>query len=112
MTAPAVVSVPVTAASLPVLELVDVVKAYPGDPPVVALAGVDLRIDTGELVAIVGPSGSAKSTLLHLMGTLERPTRGTARIAGANTSTMSDHARPRCRRRAPSRRDPRREHHQ
>jgi putative ABC transport system ATP-binding protein len=74
----------------PVLELIDVVKEYPGDPPVVALAGVDLRIDPGELVAIVGPSGSGKSTLLHLMGTLERPTRGVVRIAGEDTSTMSD----------------------
>ncbi len=65
-------------------------KTYPGDPPVLALAGIYLRIDTGELVAIVGPSGSGKSTLLHVMGTLERPTRGTVNIAGANTSTMSD----------------------
>jgi putative ABC transport system ATP-binding protein len=74
----------------PVLELIDVVKEYPGDPPVVALAGVDLRIDQGELVAIVGPSGSGKSTLLHVMGTLERPTRGVLRIAGEDTSAMSD----------------------
>ena len=74
----------------PVLELGDVVKEYPGDPPVVALAGVDLRIDQGELVAIVGPSGSGKTTLLHVMGTLERPTRGVVRIAGEDTSTMSD----------------------
>jgi putative ABC transport system ATP-binding protein len=76
--------------SAPVLELVDVVKEYRGDPPVAALAGVNLRIDAGELVAIVGPSGSGKSTLLHVMGTLERPTRGVLRIAGEDTSTMSD----------------------
>jgi putative ABC transport system ATP-binding protein len=78
------------ASSGPVLHLVDVVKEYPADPPVVALAEVDLRIDPGELVAIVGPSGSGKSTLLHVMGTLERPTRGVVRIAGEDTSAMSD----------------------
>jgi putative ABC transport system ATP-binding protein len=72
------------------LELKDVVKEYPGDPPVVALAGVSLRIERGELVAIVGPSGSGKTTLLHVMGTLERPTRGVVRIAGEDTSSMSD----------------------
>jgi putative ABC transport system ATP-binding protein len=77
-------------AEAPVLELVDVVKEYPGDPPVVALAGVDLRVDRGALVAIVGPSGSGKSTLLHVMGTLERPSGGVVRIAGEDTSTMSD----------------------
>ena len=74
----------------PVLELAGVVKQYPGDPPVVALAGVDLRIGQGELAAIVGPSGSGKSTLLHVMGTLERPTRGVVRVAGQDTSAMSD----------------------
>jgi putative ABC transport system ATP-binding protein len=74
----------------PALELVEVVKEYPGDPPVVALRDLDLRIDHGELVAIVGPSGSGKSTLLHVMGTLERPTRGLVRVAGEDTSTMSD----------------------
>jgi putative ABC transport system ATP-binding protein len=74
----------------PVLELIDVVKEYPGDPPVVALAGVGLRVGAGELAAIVGPSGSGKSTLLHVMGTLERPTSGVVRIAGEDTSAMTD----------------------
>ena len=74
----------------PVLELADVVKQYPGDPPVTALAGIDLRIGQGELTTIVGPSGSGKSTLLHVMGTLERPTAGVVRVAGQDTSTMSD----------------------
>jgi putative ABC transport system ATP-binding protein len=78
------------APSAPVLELAGVVKEYRGDPPVVALGGVDLRIGEGELAAIVGPSGSGKSTLLHVMGTLERPTRGVVRIAGEDTSVMSD----------------------
>ena len=74
----------------PVLELAGVVKEYPGDPPVIALAGVDLQVGSGELAAIVGPSGSGKSTLLHVMGTLERPTRGVVRVAGEDTSVMSD----------------------
>ncbi|HEX3539324.1 MAG TPA: ABC transporter ATP-binding protein [Acidimicrobiales bacterium] len=74
----------------PVLEVVDVVKSYPGEPPVVALAGVSLTIEAGELVGIVGPSGSGKSTLLHVMGTLDRPTSGSLRVAGVDTSDMSD----------------------
>jgi putative ABC transport system ATP-binding protein len=90
MTLTAPIPLDEAAGSSPVLELIDVVKEYPGDPPVYALAGVDLRIDEGELVAIVGPSGSGKSTLLHVMGTLERPSRGMVRIAGEDTSTMSD----------------------
>ena len=78
------------AGPVPVLELAGVVKRYPGEPPVVALSGVSLRIDQGELVAIVGPSGSGKSTLLHVMGTLDRPTSGIVRVAGHDTSAMSD----------------------
>jgi putative ABC transport system ATP-binding protein len=87
-------TVPITARpaapKAPVLELAGVVKEYPGDPPVVALAGIDLRIGEGELAAIIGPSGSGKSTLLQVMGTLDRPTRGVVRIAGQDTSAMSD----------------------
>jgi putative ABC transport system ATP-binding protein len=71
-----------------VLELSDVVKSYDGG--VQALRGVDLTVREGELCAIVGPSGSGKSTLLHIMGTLERATRGLVRIAGADVARASD----------------------
>jgi putative ABC transport system ATP-binding protein len=71
-----------------VVELTGVTKIYPGE--VAALRGVDLRIGTGELVAIVGPSGSGKSTLLHMIGTLDRPTAGTVRIAGYDVGALTD----------------------
>ena len=74
----------------PVLELREVVKTYPGDPPVEALRGVSLAIAAGELVAIAGPSGSGKSTLLHVMGTLDRPTAGSVHVVGYDTSGLSD----------------------
>jgi putative ABC transport system ATP-binding protein len=73
-----------------VAELHGVAKRYPGSPPVEALRAVDLRIERGELIGIVGPSGSGKSTLLHILGTLDRPTDGTVRIAGHDIATMSD----------------------
>jgi len=75
-------------ASEPVLELDAVGKVYPG--PVEVLADVTLSIGAGELVAIVGPSGSGKSTLLHIMGTLDRATRGTVRVGGRDVTAMSD----------------------
>jgi putative ABC transport system ATP-binding protein len=73
-----------------VLELEDVTKSYPAEPPVVALDGVSFSVGKGELVAIVGPSGSGKSTLLHLMGTLDKPTSGAVRITGLDAAQMSD----------------------
>lgn len=74
----------------PALELIDVVKEYPGHPPVRALDGVTLRVDAGELLAIVGPSGSGKSTMLQVMGTLDRPTSGVVKIDGIEVSQLSD----------------------
>lgn len=73
-----------------VLDLLDAVRIYPGDPPVEALRGVNLRVRAGELVAIVGPSGSGKSTLLHVLGTLEKPTTGIVSVAGYDIRTLSD----------------------
>jgi putative ABC transport system ATP-binding protein len=75
-----------------VLELDDVVKEYPGAPPLRALDGVDLRVDEGDLTAIVGPSGSGKSTLLNIIGTLDRPTSGAVRIAGRDVTALTDRA--------------------
>jgi putative ABC transport system ATP-binding protein len=73
-----------------VLELADVAKVYPGSPPVQALAAVSLSVAAGELAAVVGPSGSGKSTLLHLMGTLDRPSRGIVRVTGLDVARMKD----------------------
>ena len=74
----------------PALELVDVVKSYPGSPPVAALDVVSMRVDRGDLLAIVGPSGSGKSTMLHVMGTLDRPTSGQVFVDGIEASRLSD----------------------
>nr|WP_197981548.1 ABC transporter ATP-binding protein [Frigoribacterium sp. CFBP 8754] len=57
-----------------------------------ALGGVDLVVRRGELVAVVGPSGSGKSTMLNVMGTLDRPSSGSVRIAGHEVSEMTDDA--------------------
>ncbi|MCY3862987.1 MAG: ABC transporter ATP-binding protein [bacterium] len=75
-----------------VLELHQVVKQYPGSPPVRALDGVDLTIGAGELVAVVGPSGSGKSTMLNIMGALDHPTSGEVIVDGQALSNLSDRA--------------------
>jgi putative ABC transport system ATP-binding protein len=71
-----------------VLQAVGVEKYYPGG--VAALRGVSLSVAEGELAAVVGPSGSGKSTLLHVLGTLERPTGGSVRIAGHEASSLGE----------------------
>ncbi|WP_257002046.1 ABC transporter ATP-binding protein [Streptomyces sp. WZ.A104] len=71
----------------PVISLAGVVKSY-GDLTV--LHGVDLHVERGELAAIVGPSGSGKSTLLNLIGTLDRATSGTVRVAGRDVGALND----------------------
>ncbi|GIJ50887.1 peptide ABC transporter ATP-binding protein [Virgisporangium aliadipatigenens] len=57
---------------------------------VTALRDVSLTVESGELLAIVGPSGSGKSTMLHVIGTLDRPSAGTVRVAGHDVATLTD----------------------
>jgi putative ABC transport system ATP-binding protein len=71
----------------PVVELSGVSKTY-GD--VAALTDADLVVRRGEMLAIVGPSGSGKSTMLNIMGTLDRPSRGTVRVDGYAVDDLSD----------------------
>jgi putative ABC transport system ATP-binding protein len=73
-----------------VLELCDVHKTYPGEPPVAAVRGVSISVHAGEMVAVLGPSGSGKSTLLHLAAALDRPTSGTVRLTGGAVERLSD----------------------
>lgn len=81
---------PDPAGSAVALELRNVVKAYPGTPPVRALDDVSVVVHGGEMAAVVGPSGSGKSTMLHIMGTLDRPTEGTVLIDGLDTAELDD----------------------
>ncbi|KKD03978.1 ABC transporter ATP-binding protein [Streptomyces sp. WM6386] len=71
-----------------VVEFDAVSKTYPG--PVAAVRDVSLRIGRGELVGVVGPSGSGKSSVLHLMGSLDRPSTGRVLIDGHDVAKLSD----------------------
>lgn len=73
------------------IELRDIYKIYPmGSEAVHALDGVSLTIDRGEFVAIVGQSGSGKSTAMNIIGCLDVPTSGTYHLDGVDVSTMND----------------------
>jgi putative ABC transport system ATP-binding protein len=77
----------------PVVRMVGVGRSFPGPPEVHAVREVDLVIEPGEYLSIVGPSGSGKSTLLHLLGLLDRPTKGSYWLDGQDVSQLSERRR-------------------
>jgi len=76
---------------MPVVELEDVDFAYPGGPPV--LREVTLRVEQGEFLAVAGPNGGGKTTLLRIVLGLEQPHAGTARLFGEPASGLRGRAR-------------------
>jgi putative ABC transport system ATP-binding protein len=75
---------------MPLLELTDVTKVYRmGDSELHALDGVSTQIERGEFVAIMGASGSGKSTMMNILGCLDRPTSGAYRLDGEEVSAKS-----------------------
>lgn len=81
---------PAPTSNVPLLELRNVTRSFPGDPEVQALKGVNLKVDKGEYISIVGHSGSGKSTMLNILGLLDRPTVGEYRIDGHLTGSLSE----------------------
>ena len=76
------------------LTLESLCKTYQsGDSKLTVLAGADLTLRRGEIVALIAQSGSGKSTLLHLAGLLEKPDAGTVTIDGHNASALNDAGR-------------------
>jgi putative ABC transport system ATP-binding protein len=74
-----------------IVEAVNLKKTYMlGKVPVEALRGVNLKVESGDFLAILGPSGSGKSTLLNLIGALDKPTEGKMMIEGVDISTLND----------------------
>lgn len=76
----------------PLLAVDNLVKQYDtgGEEPLTVLQGLDLTVEQGEIVAVVGESGTGKSTLLHLLGALDRPTSGTIQFNGEELFAKSD----------------------
>src|ERR1700716_1664582 len=76
---------------MPFLEAHGIVKSYPvGGRPLTVLRDLELQVEAGEMVAIVGASGVGKSTLLHVLGGLDRVDRGTIAIGDTDITAMPD----------------------
>jgi ABC-type lipoprotein export system ATPase subunit len=76
----------------PHVRLIDVTRVYPGAVPVTALAGVSLDVRRGERLALLGKSGSGKSTVLNVLGGLDRPTSGVVEVAGRDLGRLDARA--------------------
>ena len=75
------------------VELENIVKTYrQADRNIEVLKGISLSIDSGEFIALQGPSGSGKSTLMHILGLLDRPSRGRYLLRHQDVSALSDNA--------------------
>ena len=73
------------------LELENITKVYKaGQTEVPALRGISCRIESGEMVSIIGPSGSGKSTLMNIIGCLDKPTSGKYRLEGVEVDKLND----------------------
>jgi putative ABC transport system ATP-binding protein len=73
------------------LQLENITKVYKaGQTEVPALRGISCRIESGEMVSIIGPSGSGKSTLMNIIGCLDKPTSGQYRLDGTEVSELND----------------------
>lgn len=80
---------------IPVVEAREVHKSYVrnSSPPIKVLRGISLRVQEGEFLAVMGPSGAGKSTLLHILGLIDRPSRGEVVLKGKKTKSMGDKER-------------------
>jgi lipoprotein-releasing system ATP-binding protein len=74
----------------PLIEAHALTRVLPAAVPVTLVRDVSLTVGAGEFVAVTGPSGSGKSSLLYLLGLLDSPTSGTLRLLGRDTETMSE----------------------